>query len=68
MILTTYQCTTGNLLIDEIRKERLDEHVIEEEIYETQEAFSDVEDNLRAIGTHLYVIRCLYIASRYEDW
>lgn len=65
--LVTYQYPSRNLLANEGHNKGLDKHGIEKEAYEAQGDFSDVEDDLRAIGTHLHVVRCLYTVSRDED-
>lgn len=48
-------------MIDEIHNEG---HGIDEEIYESQVDFSDIEDDL--ICTYLHVVRCLHTISRFE--
>lgn len=57
-----------NLLIDEVHNEGLAAHGIEEEIYAPQGDLDDVENDLRAKGTHLYVVRCFHTASKYKNW
>lgn len=46
------------MLIDERHNKGLDEYVIKEEVYEAQGDYSDAKDDLRALGTHLHVVRC----------
>lgn len=52
-----------SLFINMAHNEDLDENVIEE-VYELQNVFSDVEENLREFGTHFLIVRYLYVTSR----
>lgn len=36
--------------------------------YESQGDFGDLEDDLRAVGTHLHIVQCLFTVSKDKDW